>query len=128
MTGMDIANYTSEALTVALSAFGISFSYGKLAQRVKVCEDNLMKLQNEARESINEIKRETASEILRLRNDLHKRDESLDLKFKDLERQIGAVQTGIYVLKDKLSDELTAVRQLLFEIKGRLEERKISEK
>ena len=128
MSGMELANYTSEALTVALSACGITFSYGKLAERVKVCEDNLVKLQNEARESINEIKRETASEMLRLRNDLHQRDERLDLKFKDLERQIGAVQIGIYVLKDKLSDELTTVRQLLFEIKGRLEERKISEK
>jgi len=128
MTGMDIANYTSEALTVALSACGITFSYGKLAERVKVCEDNLMKLQNEARESINEIKRETASGLLGLRNELHKRDESLDLKFKDLERQIGSLQIGIYTLRDKLSDELTAVRQLLFEIKGRLEERKISEK
>ena len=128
MTGMDIANYTSEALTVALSACGITFSYGKLAERVKVCEDNLMKLQNEARESINEIKRETASQMLGLRNELHKRDESLNSKFKDLERQIGSLQIGIYTLRDKLSDELTAVRQLLFEIKGRLEERKISEK
>jgi len=128
MTGMDISNYTSEALTVALSACGITFSYGKLAERVKVCEDNLMKLQNEARESINEIKRETASQMLGLRNELHKRDESLNSKFKDLERQIGSLQIGIYTLRDKLSDELTAVRQLLFEIKGRLEERKISEK
>jgi dynactin complex subunit len=114
----------SEIITIAIAMTGAVFAYGKLLQRVGYLEERMRSFDSEMKQSLVNFQARLTEETHGLREEAFREIRRLEAKFQSVEQSIEVLRKDVYSMRERLYEENTQIRALLYEIKGRLETRK----
>jgi hypothetical protein len=116
--------HLSEILSLGAALLTFAFGYGKVSARLSEAERRARETEEFVSTNIAIVRDDMQRDITRIREEILRENRHIDGKFQGLDAQIVKLRTDVFQMRDKLNEEMSEVLKLLFEIKGRLEERR----